>query len=68
MKFDPQAEAATLRDLHLPGACIACGGDLAIRLSPAGARSWCGRCRWVSRLELQQQEEGLQIVHAAAAA
>ena len=57
-----------VRDLRLPGACVACGGDLDIRLSAAGARSWCGQCRWTSRLELQQHEDGLQIVHTAAAA
>jgi hypothetical protein len=51
------------RDLRLPGGCLLCGGDLELRIGAGTARSWCGRCRWMSRPHLSRDDEGIHLVH-----
>ena len=53
------------RDFSIPGGCILCGGDLEVRMGPAGAHSFCGACRWLSRPHLRKGEEGVEVTHPA---
>jgi len=59
----------SVRDVSLPGGCILCGGDLALRVTPGGARTVCVPCRWISSPDVERGEENaIQILHPAAAA
>jgi hypothetical protein len=51
------------RDLELPGGCVLCGGALAVRVGPGGARSCCLRCRWISRVQLTEADGRLALAH-----
>ncbi len=63
----PETKAGEFRDIELPGGCILCGGDLAVRISAAGAAaSFCERCRWISRPHMLRQPDGVHVVHPAA--
>lgn len=53
------------RDLDLPGGCILCGGDLAVRIGEAGAASFCPSCRWISRPHMRRHGGGVQVIHPA---
>jgi hypothetical protein len=53
------------RDLKLPNGCILCGGDLDVRVSDGEARSFCARCRWISRPHMQRHADGIHVVHPA---
>jgi hypothetical protein len=53
------------RDFSLEGACILCGGDLAVRLTPGRARTVCKACRWISRPHMRHEEDGVHVVHPA---
>jgi hypothetical protein len=57
------ADARSTRDLQLPGGCILCGGDLAVRVRAGTARSWCGHCRWISRPHMHRGQDGVAVVH-----
>jgi hypothetical protein len=57
-----------VRDLRIPGGCVACGGDLVIRVSPSGAWSYCGRCVRLSRPLLVPGPAGPEFAELAAAA
>ncbi len=58
-------EASGSRDFSLEGACILCGGDLQVRVSPGAARTVCTRCRWISRPHRRREEDGVHVVHPA---
>jgi hypothetical protein len=53
-------------ELMLPGGCILCGGDLAVRVTPVGAASCCRPCRWISRPRVVLSREGLQVSYQPA--
>ncbi|WP_242341156.1 MULTISPECIES: hypothetical protein [Anaeromyxobacter] len=65
MRHEPQAPTTDSKDLRLPNGCLLCGGDLDVRVTDGEARSFCGRCRWISRPHMQRQEDGIHIVHPA---
>lgn len=52
-------------DFSLEGGCLLCGGDLAVRLTPSGARTFCAACRWISRPHLSRGDDGVHVVHPA---
>jgi hypothetical protein len=39
-------------ELTLPGACPTCGGDVQLRLSPDGARTWCPACHVIGKTKV----------------
>ncbi len=53
------------RDFSLEGACILCGGDLMVRVSPGRAGTVCLACRWISRPHMNREEDGVHVVHPA---
>lgn len=57
-----------VRDVRVAGGCVACGGELVIRVSPSGARAYCGRCPRLSRPMLVPGPTGPEIAELAAAA
>ena len=59
------ADVTGSRDFFLEGACILCGGDLAVRASPGRARTVCKPCRWISRPHLRHEEDGVHVIHPA---
>lgn len=53
-------EATT--ELQLPASCPTCEGALEIRLSPEGARSFCGTCHVIGRPRVRRDpHEGLEL-------
>ncbi len=65
MRHAHATDATEARDFSLEGACILCGGDLAVRVSPGRARTVCKTCRWISRPHLRREEDGVLVVHPA---
>jgi hypothetical protein len=66
MRHEPHVPTEdTTKDLRLPNGCILCGGDLEVRVTEGAARSFCARCRWISRPHMQRHEDGIHIVHPA---
>lgn len=60
------AAGSGYRDIDLPGGCILCGGDLAVRIGErGGATSFCSRCRWISRPHMRHHDGAVQVVHPA---
>lgn len=54
-------------DLDLQGGCALCGGVLAVRLSPAGARTYCAHCRWIAAADIEMVGDGVRIQQAITA-
>jgi hypothetical protein len=66
MRAAHEEQAVTeTRDFQIPGGCILCGGDLEVRMGPAGARSFCGACRWLSHPHMRRGDEGVEVIHPA---
>ncbi len=68
VSMKPHVEVESTREFQLPGACIVCGGDLAVRIGPGTARSLCLSCHWMSRPQLRRDDDGVEVVHPAALA
>jgi hypothetical protein len=70
MRREAESTAKTeqeVRDIELDHGCILCGGQLELRLSPAGAATYCRSCRWISRPQMQRDEQGrVHVIHPAA--
>jgi len=65
----PAAPAAGRPDLHIPGGCPTCGGDLAVRVSEDGrARSVCLKCVALGEPRLWRDAGGMHVMHRVAAA
>jgi hypothetical protein len=54
-------------DLAIPGGCPLCGGEVAVRVGPAGAHSCCIPCRWLSRPKVAMGEQGLAVAYGPSA-
>lgn len=61
----PTIDATGPRDFSLEEACLLCGGDLEVRLTAGSARTYCARCRWISRPHVSRGENGLNVFHPA---
>ncbi len=48
-------------EMTLPNACATCGGDLTMRLSPSGARTYCPQCHVIAKPELSWNHEGERL-------
>jgi hypothetical protein len=55
---EPQGE---IPDLELRGACIACGGDLSVRLRPGASRCVCRRCGGWAWVVVEYADDGVQL-------
>ncbi len=56
------------RDVAIPGGCILCGGDLAVRFTASGAVSFCARCNWLSHPRVRREDGNVYMMHPAAGA
>ncbi|HEX9052113.1 MAG TPA: hypothetical protein VF841_16400 [Anaeromyxobacter sp.] len=65
MRQELTTDASESRDFSLEGACILCGGDLAVRMSPGRASTVCKSCRWISRPHMMREGDGVHVVHPA---
>lgn len=65
MRQELPTDASESKDFSLEGGCILCGGDLAVRVSPGRARTFCKSCRWISRPHMAREEDGVHVVHPA---
>ncbi|HET7754837.1 MAG TPA: hypothetical protein VFK85_13090 [Anaeromyxobacteraceae bacterium] len=54
------------RDFDLQDGCVACGGTLAIRVTPGAARAVCRSCRTFQTMRIVAGEDGLEIVNRTA--
>jgi hypothetical protein len=48
-------------DFTLPSGCIACGGDLEIRLTPGNAYGYCAACHTLSKPHVELSREGFRV-------
>lgn len=44
----------TTAELELPNACPTCDGPLELRVSPEGARTFCGTCHIIARATVRR--------------
>ncbi len=51
--------------MAIPGGCILCGGDLAVRFTAAGAASFCPRCNWLSHPRVRREGGNVYMMHPA---
>jgi hypothetical protein len=67
MRREPGIRAATDEqgDVTLPEGCILCGGPLALRVREGTARTYCARCRWISRPHMRREDGAIHVVHPA---
>jgi len=63
MRREPDRAFEEGQDVALPGGCLLCGGDLALRISASGAQTFCPACRWLSRAIVRREGETVHIVH-----
>ncbi len=62
----PQTDTDSARDFDLPGACVVCDGDLAVRVNGGSARTVCRRCGWFSTPSFHSHGQGVHLLHPAA--
>jgi hypothetical protein len=48
-------------DLELSGACLACGGDLSLRLRDGAARGVCRGCGGWTCPRVEREEHGVKV-------
>lgn len=48
-----------IADMKLPKGCPLCGGDVHVRLSPEGARTYCPACHLITKPQLTMSAEGV---------
>ena len=53
------------QDVAIPGGCILCGGDLAVRFTGATAVSFCPRCNWLSHPRVRREDGNVYMTHPA---
>jgi len=61
MNITTQQEVERRADLTLPTGCVACGGDLAVRVTPGKAFAYCEKCHWISRPHVEVYPQGLRL-------
>lgn len=47
-----------MAEMTLPKACVTCGGDLLMRVSPQGARTYCPECHVIAKPDVTWNGEG----------
>lgn len=52
-------------DVAIPGGCILCGGDLAVRFTATQAVSFCPRCNWLSHPRVRREDGSVYMMHPA---
>jgi hypothetical protein len=57
----PSPDAAEFRDFVVAGGCAVCEGPMTVRAAPGSVRGYCGRCGWISR-PLVWQQDGRALV------
>ena len=50
-----------MAEMTLPNACISCGGDLQMRVSPTGARTYCHECHIIAKPDVTWNSEGARL-------
>jgi hypothetical protein len=58
---DPLGPSSEIPDLELRGACVACGGDLSVRLRPEASRSVCRGCGCFAWVLVEYERDRLQL-------
>jgi hypothetical protein len=61
-------DAEARHDVAIPGGCILCGGDLAVRFMADGAVSYCPRCNWLSHPRVRREDGNVYMMHPAGGA
>ena len=56
------------QDVAIPGGCILCGGDLAVRFTGGTAVSYCPRCNWLSHPRVRREDGNVYMTHPAGGA
>ncbi|MGZ3460936.1 MAG: hypothetical protein ACXU86_20805 [Archangium sp.] len=52
-----------MRDYTIPEGCTACGADLPVRVTQAGAKGVCKACGWFGSPLLTVTHNGLRITY-----
>jgi hypothetical protein len=58
---------AQTAELTLTGACVACGGDVLLRVSPDGARTYCAACHAIAKPKVHFGPDGLRLSYESQA-
>jgi hypothetical protein len=59
-----KAAETEVKETTLPEACMVCGGDLALKVSPGrGASSYCKSCHWFGKPEVTATATGLKVTY-----
>ncbi len=48
-------------EMTLSNACAVCGGDLSMRVSPDGARTYCADCHLIDKPAVKWNSEGARL-------
>lgn len=48
-------------EVQLPQACVACGGDLHVRLTREEAISYCSVCHYIGKAKATVKDDGLRV-------
>lgn len=51
------------RDFVVQGGCAVCEGPMIVRASPGAMRGWCGRCGWISRPIVWQDNGRVAVLY-----
>ena len=66
VKLQHETATGEPHDVAIPGGCILCGGDLAVRFRTDGAVSFCPRCNWLSHPRVRREDGNVYMTHPAA--
>jgi hypothetical protein len=61
-----QQEMERRAEFTLPTACVACSGDLAVRVTPGKAFAYCPKCHWLSKPHVEILRDGFRVGPAIA--
>ena len=61
MTHQTQQEKERSADFTIPSGCIACGGELEVRLTPGKAWGYCVKCHWLSRPYIEMERDGFRV-------
>ena len=52
-------------DFTLAGGCLLCAGDLKVRVSEAGAYTYCVHCHWISKPAVAFRDGALTVAYSS---
>lgn len=60
-------ESGKAAEFTLAGGCLLCAGDLRVRVSEAGAFTFCPHCHWISKPAVAFRDGALTVAYNSTA-